>query len=73
MARLLIVAEAPGNAPVLYQERVAAPLLESSHASAQLIQRIAWAVEDAEQLESADAQTTVLGEPSRPPWLRARR
>lgn len=60
MARLLIVAEASGNDAVLYEERVVRPLLESSHASAQLVERIAWAVDDAEQLERADRR----GEPA---------
>jgi hypothetical protein len=32
-----------------FKERVSAPLLEDPHFAAQLIQRVAWAVADAEQ------------------------
>jgi hypothetical protein len=32
-----------------FKERVTAPLLEDPHFAAQLIQRVAWAVADAEQ------------------------
>ena len=34
-----------------FKERVTAPLLEDPHFAAQLIERVAWAVADAEQAE----------------------
>jgi hypothetical protein len=54
MARIIVVADSPSE-PVgqtLYEERVRAPVLESAHASAQLLERITWAVADAEKVES---------------------
>lgn len=58
MARIIVVADSPSElvGPTLYEERVGAPLLESAHASAQLLERIAWAVADAEQTESESAR-----------------
>jgi hypothetical protein len=52
VARILITAD-PGVAggAVLYQERVPTTLLESDHAAAQLLERIKWAVGDAEAAE----------------------
>jgi hypothetical protein len=35
-----------------FKERVSAPLLEDPHFAAQLMQRVAWAVADAEQDEA---------------------
>jgi hypothetical protein len=37
--------------PFAFKERVTAPLLQDPHFAAQLIQRVAWAVADAEQDE----------------------
>ena len=37
--------------PFAFKERVSAPLLQDPHFAAQLIQRVAWAVADAEQDE----------------------
>ena len=34
-----------------FKERVTAPLLDDPHFAAQLIERLAWAVEDAEETE----------------------
>ena len=58
MARIIVVADSPFE-PVgrtLYEERVASCLLESAFGSAQLMERIAWAVSDAEDAESASAR-----------------
>jgi hypothetical protein len=38
-----------------FKERVAASLLGDPHFAAQLIERLAWAIEDAEQAEPARA------------------
>jgi hypothetical protein len=40
---------------VVMQERVVPDHLESDHSSAQLIQRIGWAIVDASELERAEA------------------
>ncbi len=58
MARIIVVADSPAEpvGPTLYEERVGAPLLQSAHASAQLIERIAWAVADAEDAETESAR-----------------
>ena len=50
MARIIVVADSPAG-PTLFEERVVVPLLQSPHASAQLLERIAWAVADAEAAE----------------------
>jgi hypothetical protein len=54
MTQILIVADAPGEAQqgtVVYRERVASTDLESSHFSGQLVERVGWAVRDADRLE----------------------
>jgi len=47
------VADPPGEAAstVVYRERVASSDLESNHFSGQLVERVGWAVRDADQLE----------------------
>ncbi len=57
MARIIVVADSLGEpvGPTIYEERVGALLLQSAHASAQLLERIAWAVADAEEAEKAGA------------------
>jgi hypothetical protein len=42
---------ASADAGFAFKERVSAPLLEDPHFAAQLIQRVAWAVADAERSE----------------------
>lgn len=44
----------PGDAPVLLSESVRSVHLSTEHAAAQLIERLAWAVSDAEDAEGAD-------------------
>lgn len=59
MPQILVIADAPGNpgagAPaadsVVYRERVAPTDFESNHFSGQLIERINWAVDDAQVAE----------------------
>lgn len=54
MARVVVIAESQ-DAPVTYQERVLPSQMESDHFSSQLIERVTWAVEDAQAAErSAD-------------------
>jgi hypothetical protein len=53
MPRVLVTAGAgePTSPPVLLDEAVYPSHLEDDHAAAQLIERIAWAVSDAEEVE----------------------
>jgi hypothetical protein len=67
MARIIVVAGSPADpvGPTLYEERVGAPILECAHASAQFLERIAWAVADAEQAERRSPRSDVGFEPQR--------
>jgi len=53
MAQILVVANTPqeSNDAIVYRERIAPTDLESDHFSGQLIERVGWAVLDADQLE----------------------
>jgi hypothetical protein len=53
MPQILVVADPPdsGTPVVQMQEWVAPWLLESEHYSAQLIERVRWAAQDAAELE----------------------
>ena len=60
MARIIVTAEAGhegsrtasgGEIPILLDERVDSIHLSDDHASEQLVERLAWAVIDAEQAE----------------------
>jgi hypothetical protein len=53
MAQIIVIADSPGGTEerMLYRERVSAPMLESAHATAQLVERLTWAVADAEAAE----------------------
>jgi hypothetical protein len=53
MPQILVVADKPhdSNDAIVYRERVAPTDLESDHFSGQLIERVGWAVLDADQLE----------------------
>jgi hypothetical protein len=53
MTQILVVADTPqdSNDAVVYRERIAPTDLESDHFSGQLIERVGWAVLDADELE----------------------
>jgi hypothetical protein len=53
MPRILVLADCgtDGHRPVLMEERVVPVHLDSDHSSAQLIERIGWAILDADDLE----------------------
>jgi len=55
MPQILVVADKPEdsslNDAIVYRERVAPTDLESDHFSGQLIERVGWAVLDADELE----------------------
>jgi hypothetical protein len=52
MPQILIVTDSPQSAgEVVYRERIATADLESDHFSGQLVERVGWAVLDADELE----------------------
>jgi hypothetical protein len=52
MPQILIVADSPqGSGEVVYRERVARSSMESEHFSDQLLERVGWAVNDADAIE----------------------
>ena len=56
MARIIITTEHGGraSAPVLLDERVNPEHLRDDHSVAQLIERLSWAIGDAESIERAE-------------------
>ncbi|MCW3067973.1 MAG: hypothetical protein JWL67_598 [Solirubrobacterales bacterium] len=58
MPRIIVTTDPsrlPDDAPVLLDERVHSVHLSSGHAAHQLIERLAWAINDAEESESVGA------------------
>jgi hypothetical protein len=58
MPRIIVTtdpSEQRGERPVLLDERVHSVHLSTQHAAAQLVERIAWAISDAEDAERASA------------------
>jgi hypothetical protein len=58
MPRIIVTAEPvssrrTGEAPVLLDEQVQSVHLSSGHAASQLVERLAWAISDAEDAEDA--------------------
>ncbi|MGA2453720.1 MAG: hypothetical protein ABSG93_09395 [Solirubrobacteraceae bacterium] len=61
MPRIIVTTDAvasglTGETPVLLEEHVHSVHLSTGHASAQLIERLAWAIGDAERAEGAGAE-----------------
>lgn len=55
MAQILVVASSRSDdSEVVYRERINPSDLESDHFSGQLVERVGWAVIDAEELERRD-------------------
>jgi len=55
MAKIIVKADDPtGEAPVLLEESVSAVHLSTGHAASQLIERLNWALSDAEELERVE-------------------
>lgn len=64
MARIIVTAD-PTQAddpPVLLEESVSSVHLSTGHAAAQLVERLAWAITDAE-----DTERSVRHGPAKPP------
>jgi hypothetical protein len=56
MPRIIVTTDPPsqtGEDPVLLDERVNSVHLSTDHAAAQLVERLAWAIGDAERAERA--------------------
>lgn len=52
MPQILVLTDSPQRADeVVYRERVPSSSLESDHFTGQLIERVGWAVKDADDLE----------------------
>jgi hypothetical protein len=52
MPQILVLTDSPqSSGEVIYRERVARSCLESEHFSDQLLERVGWAVEDADARE----------------------
>jgi hypothetical protein len=53
MPQILVVADSQTETPgaVVYRERISSADLESAHFSGQLVERVGWAVRDADELE----------------------
>lgn len=55
MPQLLVVTDLPeAGGKVVYRERVVSSDLESSHFSGQLVERVGWALRDADALAAAE-------------------
>lgn len=60
MPQILVTTDAPGRSEsqgepareIVYRERIAPSDLESDHFSAQLVERVGWAVVDADEREN---------------------
>jgi len=54
MARIIVIADVPGraniDAPVLMDEEVKPDHLADEHSSQQIVERVAWAVLDAQEI-----------------------
>jgi hypothetical protein len=65
MPQILVVTDTAEQAgTVVYRERVLSSDLESAHFSGQLVERVGWAVRDANELEGK-AQAAEPGPPPR--------
>ena len=53
MPQILVVTDVPerSDSAVVYRERIVLSDLESDHFSAQLVERVGWAVLDADEIE----------------------
>ena len=55
MARIIVMPDAADGdpAPILFDEQVSAIHVDNKHSAHQLIERLAWAIHDAEEIEHA--------------------
>lgn len=68
MPQILVLADSPqGSDEVVYRERVARSSLESEHFAGQLMERVGWAVGDADDVENQAQGAVVQEHPVAPP------
>lgn len=62
MPQILVITdpEQDRDSSVVYRERVASSDLESEHYSGQLVERVGWAVRDADLIERTDPRVTPI-------------
>jgi hypothetical protein len=62
MPQILVVTDSPTDAAssVIYRERVSSTDLESDHFSGQLVERVGWALRDANEVERKSSRTLHL-------------
>lgn len=71
MPQILVLADSPqgsqGSDEVVYRERVARSSLESEHFAGQLMERVGWAVGDADEVENRAQEAVAQEHPVAPP------
>ena len=74
MPQILVITDSSQNeGEVVYRERIARSSLESEHFAGQLMERVGWAVGDADELESRPQEPAVAEEhPVAPPTFAGR-
>ncbi len=60
MAKIIVKADDPTGDAVLLEESVSAVHLSTGHAAGQLIERLNWALSDAEELERVEADALAV-------------
>jgi hypothetical protein len=62
MPRLIVTAETDNDrdGAIVHNERVLVTNLDNDHSSAQLIERVGWALEDAERLEAEQPERAAV-------------
>lgn len=65
MPQIVVVTDSPTETPgkVVYRERISSSDLESAHFSGQLVERVGWAVRDANELERRSDRSLRLVRP----------
>lgn len=69
MPRVIVIADPsplPADASVWFDERVQSVHLSTDHAAAQFVERLAWAISDAEDADTEDAEIERDGPRVRP-------
>ncbi|MGN6816284.1 MAG: hypothetical protein ACTHK3_09395 [Solirubrobacterales bacterium] len=71
MPQILVLADSPQGSQdggeVVYRERVARSCMESEHFAGQLMERVGWAVGDADEMERRPQKAIVQEHPLAPP------
>ena len=71
MPKIIVITEAKGSeGTITLEERVVAAHLEDDHTAAQLVERVGWAILDAEDAERASLQSQLS--PSQPRFVTER-